>query len=62
MKSAKVNENESQKYSKTMEELVEMLKSHVEKNGPGGYLKFDSKDFKEGYDRAISDILWTIMR
>ena len=52
--------NENSKYSMTIEELAKRLESYQQKNGNGGYPKTDNKDWKDGYARAITDILWII--
>ena len=54
-------ENNNVKYSKTIEEVVKMLEDFQNTHGDGGMIKFDNQDWKDGYARAVSDILWIIM-
>lgn len=55
------NKNKKEvKYSKTIEELAEMLKKFQKEHGDGGYAKFDNQDWKDGYAHAITDILFII--
>lgn len=52
--------NENSKYSKTIEELAAMLEKFQKEHGDGGAAKMDNQDWKDGYARAITDILWII--
>ena len=49
------------KYSRTISEVVEMLKKFQEEHGDGGYAKMENQDWKDGYAHAVSDILWMIL-
>ena len=53
--------NNNTEYSMTIEELAEKLKNYQEKHGNGGCIKTDTEDYKNGYARAITDILWMIL-
>ncbi|MBR6090376.1 MAG: hypothetical protein IKP86_10610 [Anaerolineaceae bacterium] len=52
----------TKRYSMTLEELVERLEKHAEKNH-GTPLPDDERDrkvFKAGYDKAVEDILFLL--
>lgn len=55
------NNAENNKYSKTIEEVVEMLEKFQKEHGGGSLANRESKEWKEGYARAVSDILWIIL-
>ena len=52
--------NNKVKYSKTIEEVVEMLKKFQKEHGDGSLNNRDSKEWKEGYARAVTDLLFII--
>ena len=51
----------TQKYSMTMEELVEKLKEFQNENGCGSGENKDSKEWKDGFASAINAVLWRIL-
>lgn len=54
------NTNNKVQYSKTIEEVVLMLETFQKEHGSGGLPKYDNQDWKDGYARAITDLLWII--
>ena len=48
------------KYSKTIDEVYEMLKDFIKEHGDGGSPKMDNQDWKDGYAHAVADLLWII--
>lgn len=54
-------ESKNVKYSKTIEEVVAMLTEFQKEHGGGGSPKYENQDWKDGYARAVTDILWIIL-
>ena len=53
-------ENKDVKFSKTIEEVYKMLEEWYEEHGEGRFMSPDNKDFMDGYNRAVADLLFII--
>ena len=54
--------NDNKKYSKSLDEMVEMIKDYLEKHPDKmEYRDIENPYFNEGYRRALEDFIYIVM-